>query len=627
MSLVIRPRIKLLAAAAVVALALPALAQEKPTSILPPGFGDSSTAPPPSPSPGPATPRTPSTPRAQPAPGPTGPSPSASPSPQPDSTATISGGGEDQVAVSDTLSSADVAAAEQATPEEKEVPDSARRDANLVGRLDPAAIGLGVDPFRSASGPFLERAMRRTEGALPSRWLHIALRNALLARAPTPYGVNPADWVAERAWLLLRMGEADAARMLVAGVDVTDFTPKLTQVAAQSALASADPSALCPIKGDLGDVEPGIAPLVDAICSSLAGNPEAAAADIDDSRRRGRLGGIDVSLADKLVGAGADTARAVNIEWDPVDQLNAWRFGLASATGIAPPDRLISAAPFAMRAWQARAPMLTADQRLASARIATGMGVFSGQSLVDLYSGVYDRTDPDELGQSDAWQLRLAFTGQDQDARLGAMRKLWDKAKDPVELEATRAMLAVAATLVEPSPDLAADAPNIIASLLAAGLDRQAARWEPAVAKMDDAQADRCWAMLALAAPSTNGIDVSFGRIDKFIDRDTSTDHRRGAMLVAGLAGLGRIDRATALRLSNRYGFGLEARSEWGDLIIGAAQHGQGGTATILAGLAFQSTQWGGIPARFLLHSVAALSDTGQEFNARMIAAEALSRS
>ena len=83
----------------------------------------------------------------------------------------------------------------------------------------------------------------------------------------------------------------------------------------------------------------------------------------------------------------------------------------------------------------------------------------------------------------------------------------------------------------------------------------------------------------------------------------------------------------SALRLSSRYGFGFERRSEWSDLIDGAAKRGQGGTATILAGLAFQSTQWTGIPARFLLHSVNALAETGQGFNARMIAAEALSRS
>ena len=65
-------------------------------------------------------------------------------------------------------------------------------------------------------------------------------------------------------------------------------------------------------------------------------------AQIDDARRRGRIGGIDLALADKVVGAGADTGRAVTIEWEPVDRLTSWRFGLATATGMMPPDRLIN---------------------------------------------------------------------------------------------------------------------------------------------------------------------------------------------------------------------------------------------------------------------------------------------
>ena len=622
-----RQRTKLLAAAALVVLALPALAQERPTSILPPGFGDPAPAPPPAPprqsgSAAPRTPTSPTTPRPQPD------TLSAEPAP---ATATdtipapVSGGSEDQVAESDSLNSADVAAANAADPQE--VPDAARRDPSLVGRLDPAALGLGSDPFGAASGLFLERAMRSTEGTLPSRWLHIALRNALLARAPAPYGVDPADWVAERAWLLLRMGEADAARMLVAGVDVADFTPKLSQIAVQSALASADPAALCPMRADMGDIEPGIAPLVDAICSSLSGNPETAAADINQSRRRSRLGGIDVSLADKLVGAGANTARAVTIEWDGVEQLNAWRFGLASATGLAPPDRLFDKASLQLRAWQARAPMLSAEQRLPAMRTGAGLGVFSGQSLIDLYAALYDRTDTDELAQTDAFQLRLAFVGNDQDARLAAMRHLWDKAKGPLEIEATRAMLGIAASRITPDAALQKDAPDLIASMLAAGLDEDAARWAPVIAKMDDAAEDRCWAMLVLGAPSTAGLDTSSGRISSFIGRNNDDEGRRGALLVAGLAGLGRIDDATALSLSDRYGYGLGRQDEWSGLIKGAARRGQGGSATILAGLSFNAVTWRAVPARFLLYSVKALNETGQRFNARMIAAEALSRS
>ncbi len=597
----------LLAAAAVVALAIPVLAQDRPTSILPPGFGD--PAPPAPKTPPPAAPSVP------------GAEPAATATPAP-----LTGDAEAQVAESDSLSPADTAAADIAEP--IEVPDRARRDPTLVGRLDPAAIGLERNPWGGASGRFLERAMRHTEGALPSRWLHIALRNALLARAESPYGIDGADWTAERAWLLLRMGEADAARMLVAGVDVADFTPKLQQVAVQSALASADPAGLCPIRDGLSKVEPRIAPLVDAICSSLAGNPESAAADIDDARRRGRIGGIDVSLADKLVGAGQDTKRAVTIEWDPVPGLTAWRFGLASATGLAIPERLFADAAPQFRAWAARAPMLAVDQRLPAARLAAGLGVFSGQSLVDVYSAQYDRTDPDELTKSDAWQLRLAFVGKDQPTRLAAMRKLWLKAdKDPIEREATRAMLAIAASQVRPDAALAEDAPNLIASLLAAGMDQAAARWVRALADMDDRPQDVCWAMLALGAPSTRGLDLSYKRIDQFIGRDTSEGHRRGALLVAGLVALDRIDGPTAGKLSGRYGFGLDRRNEWTNLIDGAAKRGQGGTATVLAGLAFHGDRWSNIPALFLFHIAAAMHATGQDFNARMIAAEALSRS
>jgi hypothetical protein len=623
---VLRPRTKLLAAAAtVLALALPALAQDRPTSILPPGFGDTQPPPPVQNNSAPA--RAPSGALA-----PQGNSQGTSssgallaPGVSGDQPATIGGAGEDQIAESDSLTSADVAAADIAEPEE--VPDRARRDPALVGRLDSAAIGLGSDPFGAASGPFLEAAMRRTEGALPSRWLHIALRNALLARAPTPFGVDPADWVAERSWLLLRMGEADAARMLVAGVDVGDFTPKLRQVAVQSALASADPAALCPLRSDMDEIEPRIAPLVDAICSSLSGNAETAAADINQSRRRGGLSGIDVSLADKLVGAGANTARAVTIEWDGVEQLNAWRFGLASATGLVPLERLFDNASLQMRSWQGRAPMLSAEQRLPAMRTGVGLGTFSGQSLIDLYAAIYDRTDPDELTQSDAWQLRLAFAGKDQDTRLAAMRRLWDKAKTPLEREATRAMLGVAASRIEPDGALDKDAPELIASMLAVGLDREAARWVPVLGKFSDASADRCWAMLALAVPTTLGLDLSASRINKFIDRNGDDEGRRGALLVAGLAGLGRIDAATATKLSDRYGYGFASHDQWSQLIDGAAKRGQGGTVTVLAGLAFKAGSWRGIPARFLLHGVNALNDTGQGFNARMIAAEALSRS
>jgi hypothetical protein len=458
---------------------------------------------------------------------------------------------------------------------------------------------------------------------IASRWAHIALRDALLAKAAAPRDVNPVDWVAERAWLLLRMGEADAARMLVAGVDTDRFTPKMVQVGVQSALANGDTAALCPLQDGIAKYDPNIRALVQAMCSALAGEPETASSQIDDARRRGRIGGIDLMLAQKVVGA-AGSGRAATIEWEPVDSLTAWRFGLSVATGMLPPDRLVNASSTQLRAFAARSPLLSPQQRLSSALVAAGLGVFSSQSLMDLYSAIYDATDPGDLAGTDAWQLRQAFVGKDADTRIAAIRKLLAIGKAGYEKEAARALAARAATMVEPDAKLAKDAPELISAMLAAGYDKAAARWIPVIGHMDDADADRCWAMLALAAPDI--ANVGTGRINTFIRRDNSPGKLRSALLVAGLAGLGRIDTNTANSLNQRYGLGLGHQSSWTRMIDAAAGRGQSGTVRVLAGTGFQTSAFDQVPASHMYHAIMALKRTGQDFTARMIAAEGLSR-
>ena len=46
----------------------------------------------------------------------------------------------------------------------------------------------------------------------------------------------------------------------------------------------------------------------------------------------------------------------------------------------------------------------------------------------------------------------------------------------------------------------------------------------------------------------------------------------------------------------------------------------------VLTGTGFQTANWDRIPSAHLYHAIAALQHTGQDFTARMIAAEALSR-
>jgi hypothetical protein len=531
-------------------------------------------------------------------------------------------GGADETAVEEVSGSNQLPQLAPPSPP-VEYPGWARRDPWNVGPLDAASAGLGAAPWGSADGAFLSTLMRRMHTPLASRWAHIALRNALLAKSPAPANVNPLDWVAERAWLLLRLGEADAARLLVAEVDADRFTPKMVQVGVQSALANSDPAALCPLEEGIRKYDPAIRALVQAMCASLAGETDQASAMIDQARRYGRIGGADLALAEKVVGAGAN-GRAATIEWDPVDSLTAWRYGLATSTGMLPPDRLVKGAPTQLRAFLARAPLLSAQQRLPSAMFAAGLGVFSSQSMVDLYSQIYDATDPSDLGDSDAWQLRQAYVGKDEATRLAAIRKLLASSNDPLQKEAMRALVARAATFVTPSSDLASDAPELISAMLAGGYDQAAARWIPAVNGMDSADSDRCWAMLALAAP--NIADVGTGRINSFIRRDQSRDKVRSALLVAGLAGLGRISADTANSLNQRYDLGLGHVTSWTKMIDAAAGQGQPATVLLLTGTGFQTPVFDRVPSAHLYHSVAALNRTGQGFAARMIAAEALSR-
>jgi len=130
--------------------------------------------------------------------------------------------------------------------------------------------------------------------------------------------------------------------------------------------------------------------------------------------------------------------------------------------------------------------------------------------------------------------------------------------------------------------------------------------------------------MLALAAP--NVADVGNSRINSFIRRDKSQDHVRSALLVAGLAGLGRISVDTANSINQRYGLGLGHTTNWTKMIDAAAERGQGGTVLVLTGTGFQTPRFDRVPSAHMYHALSALNRTGQGFTARMIAAEALSR-
>ncbi len=500
-----------------------------------------------------------------------------------------------------------------------DIPAGSERATDIVGLINVINRGLPIDAFGDASGPYLTTLMQRLDAPIPSRWTQILLRRALMSRVTAPRGIDPADFVAARVRLLVRMGEADAARMLAQAIDVVSYTPMMVGAAYEASLASADPAGLCPLvqKGRASFDDPAW-PMADAMCAAMQGEPGRAGALLDEARRKG-ASGIDLLLAEKIVGAGSGTGRSVEINWDEVPELNVWRFGLASAAGVVLPERLIGPAGARMQAWLARAPMVPATERLGAADAAATLGVFSSASLMNAYALAFDMRQA--AGEAEAEgsltsRLAAAFNGEPA-ARVVALRGIWGENEPSAgDLYPRLILTAGAAAQVAADGNYSGDADEIVASLFAAGMDGEAAAWTGIVE--GEGGSTLGWALLAVGAPQL-AVDVDGSRIRGFAGADGDL---RARMLAAALAGLGRMDDNAAIA----QGIDVARTDVWTEALDRAASAGQGGTVALLAAIGMQVPDWRGVPPEHLYHITRALRRVGLEYEARMIAAEALTR-
>ncbi len=585
-------RVRLAATAAVALLAGAAIAQNQqssgPESLLPPGFGDP-VAPAPVATGGAPLQNVQTIPLPEISPSPS-PSPSASPSP-----------------------------IDPAMLAQYEMPAFARRSLAVVGALGTTEGGVPENAFDTADGRWIEALMRRAAVPLPSRWLSIALRRTLVSRLATPRGVNGADFAAERAWLLLRMGESVAARAVVQAVDTRNVTPKLRQVTMQAALATADPAGLCPlVPAALAESPARGWILAQAMCAGLSGIPGIAQPLITAARRKRVADGIDFQLAQKVVGAGADSRQAVTIEWAPVVQLTAWRFGLATATGVTVPEALYATVGPQVAGWRALSPAIPLADRAAPAGRAAAMGVLSSAALVDFYSAV-DAADeaPAALGAITS-DLRAAYAGVDRDTRRAALKRLWDGASAGAGRYARLVLTARAAARIPAASDYD-DPDRLVAAMLSAGLDRSSQRWRDIVSKGGEA-----WAMLTLADPDFRG-RLSYRDLSRYSGQGDSA--RKRQLFFAGLAGLGRLSPDDVERGAGSLDVRIGASNAWTRAIDRAAAQRQAGTVVLLAAIGMQTSDWRGVPPEALYRIVGALRAVGLGGEARMIAAEAIARS
>ncbi|WP_293970878.1 hypothetical protein [Sphingomonas sp.] len=588
------------------ALIAPAIGQQSPESLLPPGFNS------PAPAPAPAPQATPPASSGAPA----GAAPASSPTPLlPEAPAAPP--------IELPLDGMANASEAEPPPPPAELPPAARRSLDRIG-ID---AGYGAQAFGDVDGRYLATLMRLVQTPIASRWAEIMLRRMLLAPTAAPAGEGQADWVADRAALLLRLGEADAARTLVQGVDVENFSPRLRRVAMQTALATSDPAGLCPLpdgKETIGG-QP-IWPMVRAICAALSGDIATANASIG---RAPPGDPIDHALAERLVAAGGSARRVISIDWTAVDSLTDWRFGLATALNVVIPQALVDAAPAWFQGWLARAPMLAAADRVAPARAAAVMGSVSSSELVDLYGRVMDEAG-DLDTESPAGRLRAAYRGDDDAARLAAMHALWDKGvgeAEPSERQryASLILTARAAGGIVPSSDRESDYAALVGSMFSAGLDLQANRWADLVSRASGEDADRAWAIIAVGAPRP-GVAIDAKRVRAIAKAAGDSGDHRVAMLVAALAALGRLPSADAAAIAQDIGMPLGGRTAYGRALDRAVTGNQPGTVAMLVATGLQTPAWSGVAPADFYRMIGALRAVGLDGEARMIAAEAMTR-
>lgn len=587
------------------ALVLPAIAQE---SLLPEGFGGPSEtpAPRPSPTPGPSQPSAPTPGSSAPQPGrvappavtATAPATSA-PAPGADAEET------DEAAEPGTL--------------KYDLPPGARRLLTRVGPLTPETGGLAPDAF-GARGQYAAAIMRKTGGTLASRWGQILLRRALASAIDTPDTINGADLAAERAALLLRMGESISARWIVQSVDYDRASPRLVAVAQQTYLATADPAGMCAyVPAGLAHGDEQAWRLAAGICSGLTGEAGPAGWAIGRVRSSGNIANFDILLAERVLGATGAGRRSTTIEWNGVDRLTSWRFGMATATAVPIPDTLRASAPAQMRGWTVLAPMSEMSDRIAAAPDAAARGVLSSEAYVSLLSAAAGMEEPSEALETRTSRLRSAFSADSGAARYAAMQALWGEGANAVARYAALVATARAAAALPPGTEVDDDPWRLVGSMLAAGYDNNAMAWVP---KVD--VGSRAWGVLAVGSPRPlTGTDA--GAVGRFAGDDDSAGTLRSKFLLAGLAGLGRIEAEQAATAAKDLGIDLARQTRWSRAIMQAAERREPGMVALLAAAGMQG-DWSKVPPYHLYHIVRALREVGLGSEARMIAAEALVR-
>jgi hypothetical protein len=503
-----------------------------------------------------------------------------------------------------------------------DIPPAARRSLSQVGVLGQGEGGFATAAVGKQPAGLVRAVLAGTKGPLVSRWGHILVRRALASRLTAPHGMKPTEFAALRAGALNRIGEYTTARRLVQDVDTSSWTRPLTDQALRAYIGTGDFVGACPAVQLQGSrrKEPQWV-MWQAICNAYAGEAALAGSQLSQAEAKKIAPRIDVLLAQRFAGASGRSQRGVRVEWGGVDELNPWRFSLANAVGETIPEGLLDNLPASYHWSGATTPAVPLEQRARYADLAAREGILSARALVDLYSQIYeDNTVEGELSDR-AGILRNAYLASDPAARIAAMRELWGNVENPDQNPdyAASVLTAFAAARISPDSQHQSEAGQLIASMLSAGLDRDAKSWANVVE-----EGSLGWALIAVSSAGAG--TVSQSGIDSFIGSDASEDYRKSGFLVAGLAGLGRISSGDLATFAGRLDIDANRQTRWTRAIERAADVDNAAMVAFLVGLGMQGSDWSQMTPLHLFHITSALRRVGLEAEARMIAAEAVAR-
>ena len=212
----------------------------------------------------------------------------------------------------------------------------------VVGQLNPAELGLGADPWGAASGAFLS-----TPDAADGHAARLALGAYRAPRRAARQGARAAQRQSRRLGRRARLAAAShgrSGRGADAGrrgrhrpVHAEDGPGRGAERAREWRSAGAVPDSRTASANTIRISARWCRRCARRLPASRTRRPRrstmraAAAASAGSTWRLPRRWS-----------ARRGTGRAATIEWEPVDSLTAWRFGLATATGMVPPDRLIN---------------------------------------------------------------------------------------------------------------------------------------------------------------------------------------------------------------------------------------------------------------------------------------------